>query len=194
MNIGIDLDDVLADSLPALIEYHNDTYNTKFIKEDYHSFHLWKVWSCTKEESNQRIDRFFETKYFKDIKTKPGSQEAISFLKEKNNLYVITSRPRKFSKGTLEWIEKYFPGVFKEVFFTNYWEKDNPDPKKSHVCNILNIDVFIDDSLDYAIECFNEKRKVFLFEAPSNKNRKFEENIYRVKSWEEILETLKRER
>ena len=190
MNIGIDLDDVLADTLPALIEYHNDTYNTTFTEDDYHSFHLWKVWGCTKEESNRRVYHFFETPYFKNIKTVSGSQKATKVLKEEHNLYIITSRPRKFSKDTLAWIEKYFPGVFNEVFFTNYSEKNNSDPKKNHVCDLLNVDVFIDDSLDYALECFNEKRQVFLFEAPSNKNKKFEENLYRVKSWKEILEIL----
>ncbi len=190
MNIGIDLDDVLANTLPSLVDYHNKTHKTSLTKDDYHSFRLWEVWGCTEEEAIKKVYDFFKTPYFKKIKPLPDSQKAINLLKEKNELYIITSRSKMISKETKIWIEKYFPGAFKEIFFTDTWDKSCLNKDKDEVCNLLKVDIFIDDSLENALACFNEKRKVFLFESPSNKNKKVKKEIYRVKSWEEILEIL----
>lgn len=58
MNVGVDLDEVLADFLPSLMDYHNENYGTDFKKEDFHSYQFWHVWGGTREEAIQKYMAF----------------------------------------------------------------------------------------------------------------------------------------
>lgn len=96
MRIGIDLDDVLAEFLEALIAYHNERYGTTLRTEDFMVYRFWEVWGGTRDEAE--------------------------------------------------------------------------------------IDILIEDSVDYAKECADGKRKVLLFERPWNRLTQIPDNIIRVRS------------
>ena len=62
MRIALDLDDVLLDFIPALVEFHNSTYGTSLTKKDFHPYHFAKVWGGNVEEAIQKMRLFHARK------------------------------------------------------------------------------------------------------------------------------------
>jgi 5'(3')-deoxyribonucleotidase len=44
IDIAIDVDEVLAQFMPNLIEFHNNNYNTKLEMKDYFSYNFSLIW------------------------------------------------------------------------------------------------------------------------------------------------------
>jgi len=190
MKIGIDLDEVLGQFLSALIEYHNNKYGTKFKEEDFHSYNFWNVWGGTKDEAIEKVYNFNRTDSFKNIEPIEGAKKAIAKIKENNELFIITSRPQDTKEDTREWLEKNFPNTFSKEYFTGDFVNNGHLKTKKEICDEIGIDVLIEDSANYANECVNPKRKVFLFNKTWNKDAKIKERVIRVNNWEEVLQRI----
>lgn len=190
MKIGIDLDEVLADFLPALIEYHNTTYGTFLVRDQFQSYRFWETWGGTREEAIQKVYDFYKTSYFRNMKSVAGSQEAVSVLKQNNDLLVVTSRQDDVAEATKEWIAQHFPNVFSDVLFANHYSQNGSSTTKKQICDSVGVDVLIEDSPEYALECLNPKRKVLLLDYPWNRGFELPQGIYRVNSWKEILDSI----
>ena len=188
MKIGIDLDEVLADLLPALIEYHNATYGTSLVREQFQSYRFWETWGGTREEAIKKVYDFHETPYFRNICPVAGSQEAIAILNQNHDLLIVTSRPFDFAEATREWIAQHFPNGFSDVFFANHYSQNGPSTTKKQICDSVGVDILIEDSIEYALECLNPKRRVLLLDCPWNRSFGFHQGIYRVNSWKGILD------
>ena len=186
MKIGIDLDEVLADFLPALIEYHNATYRTSLVRGRFRTYRFWEIWGGTREEAIQRVYDFHKTAYFKNMKPVVGSQEAIDILKRNNDLMVVTSRTEDVAETTREWIAQHFPNIFSGIYFANHYSQSGSPRTKKEICNSEDIDLLIEDSLEYALECLTPQRKVLLLDCPWNSDSDLPQGIYRVNSWKEI--------
>ena len=190
MKIGVDLDGVLGQTIPAVIEYHNTIHGTNLTLEQFHSNNYWEVWGGTREEAIQEVHNFYETPYFKNIKPVIGARESLKTLKKNNELFIVTSRQNKIIPETKEWVEKYFPNIFSEMYFTNHFTQNGDTKTKKEVCDSLNVDVLIEDVVEYAVECVTAKRKIFLLDYPWNRDAVLPEGIQRVYSWEEIIEEI----
>ncbi len=191
MKIGIDLDEVLADFLPALIEYHNATYGTFLAREQFQSYKFWEVWGGTREDAIQKVYDFHKTSYFKNIKPVVGSQEAVGILKQNNDLVVITSRQDDVTKATKNWIAQYFSDIFSDIYFANHYSQNGGSTTKRQICDSAGIDLLIEDSPEYALECLDSRRKVLLLDCPWNKrSSELPHGIYRVNSWNDILNSI----
>ncbi len=188
MKIGVDLDEVLADFLSALIKYHNSVYRTSLIREDFHSYDFWKVWGGTRDQAIQKVYDFYKTDYFKSIDPVFGAQNAIKLLRQKNELFIITSRQKIVYEVTINWINEFFPNSFSDVYFADYYSNTSNLISKKNLCNNLGIDIFIDDVPKYILECTDSKIKALLFTAPWNKKFVLPENVYRVDSWNNIVD------
>lgn len=187
MKIGIDLDDVLSLSMQEVINFHNDTYGTKINIKDVNTYNLWEVWGGTVEEAVRKVHEFHKSSYAKEAKPVKYSQEVLNKLKKNNELYIITARKDDIKNESEEWVNKYFPNTFSNIYFTNHFSTDpNKKTTKKKVCDDLDIDIFIDDSLGNALECSDTKRKVFLLDYPWNQMDKLPANVVRVKSWKEL--------
>ncbi len=187
MKIAIDLDEVVGDFMAGLIKFHNDTYNTNFTKLDFFSYKFWEVWGGSEEEAIQKVYDFHKTSYFNNIKPVSGVIDVLKELKKENELFLITSRQYDIMEKTKKWIEKYFSGIFSGIYFTNHYSQNGNSRKKSDLCDNLNIDVLIEDSLDYAIECLKPNRKIILFKYPWNEKKEKPKGIHTVSNWEEVL-------
>jgi len=190
MKIGFDLDEVLADFLPALIEYHNATYGTSLMREQFYVYKPWEIWGGTKEDTIQEVYDFHKTSYFKNIEPIIYAQEAVNILKRDNELIIITSRQDDIAEETREWVAQHFPDSFSDIFFTNNYSQNGRSRSKKQVCDSSDVDILIEDSLDYALECLSPKRKVFLLDCPWNKSFELAQGISRVYSWKEIVDAI----
>ncbi len=190
MKIGVDLDGVLSQTIPAIIEFHNNTYGTNFVLEKFSSNDYWEVWGGTKNEAIDKVHEFYKTNYFKDIKPVEGALEALNILKKNNSLVIITARADIIADTTREWVGKYFPNIFSEIYFTNHFAQEGTEKTKREFCDSLDINILIEDVVKYAIECVTPNRKVLILDCPWNKDASLPEGIERVYSWEEILEKI----
>ncbi len=48
-NVCVDYDDVITDTLPALLEFYWQRYGKRFAKEDVWTYDLWKIWEVPRK-------------------------------------------------------------------------------------------------------------------------------------------------
>ncbi|MEK6823690.1 MAG: hypothetical protein AABY06_01525 [Nanoarchaeota archaeon] len=190
MKIGIDIDEVLADLMNPLINFHNDNYNTKLHRDHFKTYNLWDIWGGTEEEANQKLQDFFHSRYFMEVKPIENSQKNISILSRKYDLVIITSRPDYIKEKTVSWLNQNFSNNFAKYYFTCEWPK-NGMTRKEQICSERGINLIIEDSLEKSLACSKKGINVLLFDCPWNKYNFLPENITRVKNWNEILERIK---
>ena len=134
MNIGIDVDEVLAELVEAFLEYHNHTYGTKYTKKDMFSYSFHEVLGGTEEEAKLKILDFFATDFFCNLKLVAGAKEGIASLAEKHQLSIITARPHLIRQQTEQLIAEHFPNYFSNITLTNQWHGAGKKLRKSDVC------------------------------------------------------------
>ena len=185
MNIGVDMDEVLAELMDQLIGFYNRRTNGKFRKVDFETYKLSETWGISRKEAVGVVEDFFKSDDFRSIRPVEGAPEACRQLKERGHrLTVISSRPRSLEKETREWLERYFPEIFSEVILTD--ECGAKRGRKARVCANLSIDYLIEDGAHYAEECLSEKTRVILLEKPWNMD--FENrDVLRARDWDEIV-------
>lgn len=187
MIIGIDLDEVLASHLAAVIDYHNATHGTALTREQFHSPRFWEVWGGTREEAIRKVDAFYQTPYFKESLPMPGAQEAIRALAEQHTLHVITARPETIADDTQAWIDRHFPGLFSGIHFANHYSISGVERTKLSLCDALHVELLVDDSPDFALECVSPQRPVLLLDHPWNRAAPLPPGIHRCQSWAEVV-------
>lgn len=192
MNIGIDIDDTIANTYDVLFNYaqkytceelnreipekHEEIPMRKYTE----TFHNWN-----KEETKDFFNKYYE-KTIVDVRPKMFASEIIGRLKkEGNKIYIITARfpMEKFNveKITKDWLIKN--KIEFDELIINAGEKANIAKEK-------NINVFIDDSY---IQCKNVAEKnIKTFLMDSKTNVRFEDDKYiRVYSWPHIYQKFK---
>ncbi len=191
MNIGIDIDDTIANTYDILFNYaQNYTINEigKEIKDInrnckthmyVQSFHNWNI-----DEEKNFFDKYYE-KMVKKIQPKIYSVENIEKLKESgDNIYLITARwlSDKFNveKETKDWLEKYNIKYDKLILNAS---------NKVLVAKENNIDIFIDDSIKNCTEMSKVGIKTYIMDSIINKDFT-SENIERVYSWPHLYQKI----
>ena len=90
MIIAIDMDEVLADFISKLINFHNEVYKTSLTRDMIFTYEFNKVWGGTLHEAIQKVIQFQGTKYFDEIKPVNGAVDRVKKLKKNNELLIIT--------------------------------------------------------------------------------------------------------
>ncbi len=191
MNIGIDIDDTIANTYDVLFNYaQNYTINDmgKEIKDVNRNsithmyckdFHDWN-----KKEETEFLDKYYERMVLK-VQPKMYAVENIRKLKESGEqIYLITARflSDKFDveKLTKDWLEKYNIPYDKLILNSQ---------NKVIVAKENDIDIFVDDSIKNCTEMANVGIKTYMMDTIINKD--FEgENIERVYSWPHLYQKI----
>lgn len=190
MTIGVDLDEVLADFLSAVIKYHNAVYGTTLTRQQFHSYNFWEVWGGTKDQAIQKVYDFYRTPFARQIKTIAGAPAGVAALKNNHDLVIITSRQQAMATATYDWLNEHFYDCFKGVHFTNQFAQTGPAISKAQLCDRLNVDALIEDVAQYARDCLTPQRQILLLNSPWNKNARLPKDIIRVNSWAEVVNYL----
>jgi uncharacterized HAD superfamily protein len=192
MKIGVDLDDVLCDFVPAMFRFHNKTYGThltrKAFSEDIHA--LFEVIADNTEDAIKKVEAFYRSDEFMKLKPIEGARENLLKIKSAGHKpVVITARPSHLKDHTEKWLGEHFKDIFEEIHFADKAVHDR-GWSKSEMCKRLEIHTHIDDFLMFAEDCAKHGINVFLLDKPWNQMEKLEEKIRRVFSWDEISEQL----
>lgn len=188
---------VLGSFLAALNKFIADRYSWNHSVSEYHVYEFFKIWNCSRERANFLVHEFFTTHYFQDgIHPIPGARDALQTLSSFCSLSVVTSRQDVIKNHTLEWIEKYYPGLFEQIHFGNHFALEGQSRPKSEICRSFGAQVLIDDNPRYALECANDGMRVLLFDYESSypwcKTGADELHplVTKVHNWEEVEEKL----
>lgn len=187
MNIGIDLDNVLADFHTTWLAYHNKHYDTTITNENVTVYDYAPAIGISSEELVRRIYAFYESTEFEDIRPEKGSTSVIGRLSKKHKLYIITSRPDSTEVRTRQWLNRYFPDEIEKILHTNQFSLDHDGAvTKGSMCRKYGITVFIEDAPIYAEETAGAGIKTLLLDQPWNQNVEESKLVTRVASWKDI--------
>jgi uncharacterized HAD superfamily protein len=138
----------------------------------------------------QKMHLFFNSDYFRNMKPVEGAVETIGQLSQKNGLFIVTSRYKIIKEKTYEQVDGHFKGIRGICFTKNNYTNNGWNMTKAEACSMLEADVLIEDSLEYARDCAAHGFRVLLFDEPWNRAKRLPKKITRVKSWQEILQVL----
>ncbi|MEH7552869.1 5' nucleotidase, NT5C type [Bacillus altitudinis] len=168
--IAIDMDDVLADFLPAWVKAINQHDDPTLKCENIKS---WNISDYVNTKND--VFRHLTYDFFKGLSVKKDSQKVVKNLCDLYEVYVVTTataHPESL-KAKLEWLQENFPFISHDhvVLCGN---------KK-----IIKADYMIDDGI-HNLETFEGVGMVF--DAPHNEN---DNRFLRVKNWLEIGQKLR---
>ena len=186
MKIGIDLDDVIAETRIKYLEWIGLKLDKTISIGDILFYNIWenKAIGGTRESEAKDFSDFYNSDLFDKIELVEDVLE-ILFKLRNHNLYIITSRALKFREKTENFLKKYFKNVNLEIIYSGDLCKEN-GKSKAEICEELGLDYFIEDNADFSKECAEKKIKVLLFDRPWNQ-RFNHADVIRVRGWREIL-------
>jgi 5'(3')-deoxyribonucleotidase len=190
--IGVDIDDTLFDFVGSFIEYANKVKSFQIKREDFVTYSFDEVLKLpSMREAIGVVFNFYDSDFFKKMPPLPDSLNTIKSLKQKFDLYIVTSRPDYLYNATMTSLWNNFRGFFSEVYFSSnhYTGEKNSGKSKAEICLTNGISIIIEDSLEYSLQCAEKGIEAILIDAPWNQNGE-RKGITRVKNWKEILEKL----
>lgn len=189
--IAVDIDDVLAANAEGFVKFSNKRWGTNLAPSDYHD-HWAEIWGV---ENNEALDRA-------DVLVKEGVlrnynhfEDALSVLRElakRYDLIVVTARILAAEKDTKDWIEQYFGGVFKDIYFAGIWDEYNDhsiQKGKGDILREIGARYLIDDQIKHCKTAAEHDIQALLFGNYSwNKAEDLPAGVHRVKDWRDIAE------
>lgn len=191
MNIGIDIDDTIANSFETVfadsqkfdieVVGNNGALRNMGKTEDHHYIEAIYNWS---EEQYEQFWITYLMKYITKSQPKIDAPEVIQKLKEEGHkIYIITSR----------YENEVYPNVImptKEWFMKNkipYDELVMDVQEKAKACKKYGIDLFIDDSITHCRNIEKEGIKTLVYTTTMNQAVEVEkEGLTRAYSWPQI--------
>lgn len=184
--IALDIDDVLIDFNTGFLKFFNEKLNTSHTIKDITAYEYHTIFDVTKEKSQEIIDEFMDS--FLHLETPPvvGVVEGLKLINH-HEIILISARPEKRRKLTIDWIEKHLQGLAQihSIILTGQYHGETK--KKGEIAKEIGIDMFVEDSLANAYDIANHGIPVLLFDTPWNQDSNLPLLITRVKTWEEIV-------
>lgn len=188
MLIGVDIDEVLAATLPSFLAFFNKRRGTHFAVKDFHSYCWEDILGLPIAELAAEIRLFLAHGGAARIPPFPGSLAAVQELRRQHRLVVITSRWGEAVRQSSPWLEKNFPSLIDGVYFSlNEFvpEESGGTLSKAEICSQLGVELMIEDSVSVALDCQSSGIPVLLLAHPWNRIA-LDWGLQRVASWAEI--------
>lgn len=185
--IAVDIDDVLAASVESWIAYSNKKWGTHLTVDDYDED--WaKMWGVDNTEGKKRANHLYTSGIVGTFNRFDDAEHVLKELSKKYKLVITTSRVLQVEKDTLEWIDRHYNGIFKEVHLARIFDADHPEPlkvTKRELCEMIGADYLIDDHPKHCFAVAGAGMTALLFGdyAWSRNLGELPEGVVRVKDW-----------
>lgn len=163
--IAVDIDDVLADQAGAFIQYSNQTWGTNLTINDY-TEHWAQLWKVDLAEIEKRSHLYHESGTMGTFAHKSDALPALQKLTQSYRLVIVTSRRTRVKDETLEWIDRYYKGIFDEVHFAGFFDTvthERFNLTKADIVRDLGADYLIDDQLKHCLATASAGIETILF-------------------------------
>ena len=109
MTLFVDMDEVIADTYGAHLEWYNRDFNASLSLEECHGKEVWEMVPEPHKESIWK--HYSQPGFFRSLKPIPFSKEVLQELNEKYEVF-IASAAMQFPnslKEKSEWLDEHFP-------------------------------------------------------------------------------------
>jgi len=185
LRIGIDVDDVLAESLPGYLEAFRQRFGHEVKIEEA----AWEIFRRYPEISATQMWGFFSELEASDfLGTRPLYPEAVEAVRtlsaSGHRLFVVTGRLSQHREHTRRLLERAgLLGVFEELVHRD----GEPAPEyKTRMVRELRLDLLIEDELPVALAAAAVPIPVLLFDRPWNRGE-LPTGLTRVTDWSQVL-------
>jgi len=174
LNLGFDIDGVIADFSNPLLETIKRNYGLTLKKSDIYCFDLDAVLGITGSEEEQLIVEVLK----QDLPLNPCCKETLERLsREGHNIYLLTSRYGHLRGVTESWLKE------KGVPYTQLHLLNNG---KKYLAEVEPLDLIVEDSLQEALAWTQKVKHVLIYDQPWNKTLNVRNLTKRVFNWNEI--------
>lgn len=186
MNIGIDIDDTINNLHDILVKKGTEFNRKEKIdfKINENEWHWDKAFGWNDQVAGKFLDENIENAYL-NAGIKENAAEVINKLRsEGNKIIIITARRPEhvddIYKISENWLKKQKVNFDKLIVNSK---------NKTKTCIENEIDVFIDDHVDFCEGVSTTNTKVLMFDSPYNKK---ETRYKRVYNWNEVYNEIKK--
>ncbi|OVE80558.1 hypothetical protein BVY03_06035 [bacterium K02(2017)] len=195
--IYVDFDDVLAQTVHALLQVVKREFGKSLAYEDIHSFNLENSFGISRQDWDHLMHLAHQEETLLGMQEIHGASEHINHLDQNGYEFtVVTGRPPSTKNASATWLNKYNIPHADLIFVDKYKRFE------ANETNFLTLDDLLNHRYDYAVEdsasmaeyvSHKMQTPVFLLNRPWNQNASkgnSESPIMRCESWEEIREKL----
>ncbi|MDD4238249.1 MAG: hypothetical protein PHT62_06810 [Desulfotomaculaceae bacterium] len=180
MRIGVDIDGVLADSLPLWVKELNNYFKKNMSLQEIQLQDISRTYGITGEEL---LDFLHDRGRF--LMTSPlpldGASYYLNQIKKSHDVFIVSARHERFGGETRDWLHKNsLP--YDEILLLG-----SHDKREACLTNDLN--VLIEDTLKISVEVSAAGVPVLLMDAPYNQGV-LPGLVYRTHSWQDIYRTI----
>jgi uncharacterized HAD superfamily protein len=185
LRIGIDVDDVLAESLPAYMEAFRRRFGHEVRAEEA----AWEIFRRYPEISATQMGGFFGELEASDfLGNRPLYPEAVAAVRalaaNGHRLFVVTGRLTQHRDHTRRLLER--EGLLEVFEALVHREGEVTAEYKPRVIREMRLDLLIEDELHVALAAAGVPIPVLLFDRPWNQSD-LPSGITRVKTWDQVL-------
>jgi hypothetical protein len=188
LRIGIDIDDVMADSLPDFLSAFNQRFGLQVPVTEAG----WEIFRRHPEIPAGEIQAFFaelsRVDFLGSRPLLPGAREGVERLhRAGHRLFIITGRLRCDRAVTERWMEQR--GL--SPFFQEIVDRDGADAPlhKRQAVERLRLDVLLEDEYAVVLAAAAASVQVLLFDQPWNQGP-LPSRVLRVYSWSDVIPCL----
>lgn len=178
--LGVDIDGVLADTLPVFLDYIRDNYGIPAQKSDITDFSFEVCLGITPEQSERM---FADLAVYIDVPVIPGALSALYGLDVYYDIWYVTHRPISMYAVTYRWLSSHgFPNLFISHHVSD----------KAQFARFNRLSYFVEDSLQNINLISAEVERAFLLtlDGVLYNQGELEPNVERVYSWDEVVRKL----
>ena len=187
--LAIDCDEVISETTDSFIDFCNAETNYKFSRSMFKTYNHEKDLGISSSEVSKLYIDFYNSKYLISSSQVEGAKKALEILSKDNELILVTARHESVRKQTQEWLDKNFPKLFSNMYFSKNDYSDFGTMTKSEICEDIGASMLIDDHYGYLKDC-NADMDLFLLNKPWNEKLEIGSKVSRVDSWGEVLNSL----
>jgi uncharacterized HAD superfamily protein len=183
MDIGVDIDGVIADADTQFRKYMKKIFKRDFRRSEVKSFKYEECFEFTEYEFKKLYNLFSEEEIWITMEPIKGAIESLKKISKNNRIIIATSRPYITKEVTARWLKKYNV-PYDQIHFT--LDKKHLLPEATE----YQFDFFLEDHPDFAQKIAKTGIQVLLFSYPWNESVRKHPKIRRVSGWDEVLTIL----
>lgn len=180
MHIGVDIDGVIADTFPLLVRELNEYFKVNLTLQDICDYNIFKIYGLSETD----MSNFIHTRgriLIEGPALKENAARYISVLSKAHTIHLISARQEEYYHHTQRWLREH------SVCYHSLTLLGKHD--KREICGKIQIDTFVEDSLNNARQISSCGIPVLLLDAPYNQGN-LPPLVRRFFSWNEVFQEL----